>query len=290
MTAYPRISIVVVNLNLGDFLKDALESIFQQDYPNLELIVVDGGSIDKSLEIIRQVESRISWWISEPDGGQYQALQKGLQRATGDIMAWLNSDDMYFPGAFREVAGIFRRHSKAEWIMGFPTEYSHEGIAFRRITLPWARWSKYRYYTYDFQFIQQESVFWKRSLWEKAGGMVNANMKLAGDLELWTRFFRHAHLFTTTSILAGFRHRKTNQRSRDLLPQYLSEAEGVIRNELKRFGPVRRTGLFLMRLIGIPLGVFFFYDIRFLRKIYSAIFAIPPVLERDEDKDQTIFG
>jgi hypothetical protein len=91
--------------------------------------------------------------------------------------------------------------------MGFPGDFSPKGASVHRITLPWARWSQRRYLTWDFQFIQQESCFWRRSLWEKAGAQLDTSLKLAGDLELWARFFRHARLHATLTQLGGFRYR-----------------------------------------------------------------------------------
>ena len=191
---WPRISVVVVNYNLGFTLGDALESIVSQNYPNLELIVVDAGSTDGSVEIIRSYEENITWWVSEPDEGQYHGIQKGFEKTTGEIMAWLNSDDKYLPRGLFQVAKIFQTFSEVEWIQGHPMEYTPDGGVINRISAPWGRWSQRRYLTYDFQFIQQESTFWRRSLWEKAGSTLGLEFSLAADMELRARFFRHAKL------------------------------------------------------------------------------------------------
>src|SRR6266487_3647169 len=92
----PRISIVVPSYNQGHFLREALESIFRQDYPWLEVVVMDGGSSDESVDIIRSYESRLAYWQSQPDGGQSAAINAGMQHCTGDLVAWLNSDDFYW--------------------------------------------------------------------------------------------------------------------------------------------------------------------------------------------------
>jgi glycosyltransferase involved in cell wall biosynthesis len=167
--SYPKISVVVVNYNLAGYLEDALRSIVDQNYPNLELIVVDGGSSDGSQAVIERFADKIHWWVSEPDKGQYDAVQKGFSHSTGEIMYWLNSDDMLQRRALFVVAEVFQTFPEVEWLTGIASEYHPDGHIVQRITLPWSRWSRLRYLTYDFQFIQQESTFWRRSLWEKAG-------------------------------------------------------------------------------------------------------------------------
>lgn len=288
MNHFPKISIVTVNYNNAFFLEETILSVLNQNYPNLEYIIVDGGSTDGSVDIIKKYESKLAWWISEKDQGQYYAVQKGFEKCTGDIMAWINSDDLYVPNSFFAVAEIFKTFPKVQWLMGIPREYNQSGTMISRITLPWGRWSKYRYYTYDFQFIQQESTFWKRELWQKAGATLNHNYKYAGDMELWTRFFRHAKLHTTLATLAGFRHHGNKQRSVEFRAQYLSECSEVINNELKRFSLLKRSVYFLMRLCGFIFGPFFFYDIPVFNIIYPLLFSIPKPINYNFEKGMYI--
>ncbi|MBI3519361.1 MAG: glycosyltransferase, partial [Bacteroidetes bacterium] len=182
MENYPKISIVTVNYNSAKYLEATILSVLNQNYPNLEYIIIDGGSSDESVAIIKKYEDKLHYWVSEKDEGQYHGVQKGFEKSTGDIMAWINSDDLYVPFCFFEVANIFTQFPDVKWLMGIPREYTENGAMLSRITLPWGRWSKYRYYTYDFQFIQQESTFWKRELWEKAGGSMSKTTKYAGDM------------------------------------------------------------------------------------------------------------
>ncbi len=281
MTQYPTISVVVVNYNLGKYLDDALRSVVEQDYPALQLIVIDGGSTDNSLEVIRKYETHINYWVSEADKGQYDAVQKGFARATGEIMYWLNSDDMLQRRALFVVAEVFQTFPEIQWLTGLASEYHPDGLIIQRITLPWCRWSRLRYLTYDFQFVQQESTFWRRELWEKAGGTMSTELKLAGDMELWARFFRHAKLYTVQSLLGGFRYRREGQRSRDFRDNYLSECAAVVRRERVRMGLLPRLGLTALRPLAMVLGIWFFYDVPLIRLPYIWLHNLPRVVSYD---------
>ena len=285
---YPKISVVVVNFNLGSYLKAALDSVVDQAYPNLELIVVDGGSTDDSVEVIKGFESHIEWWVSEPDNGQYDAVQKGFQKSSGEIMYWLNSDDMLQRRALFVVAEVFQSFPEIDWLTGLASEYHPDGQNVQRITLPWCRWSRMRYLTYDFQFIQQESTFWRRSLWEKAGSHLSSELKLAGDMELWARFFRHAKLHTVQSLLGGFRYRREGQRSRDFRMQYLNECASVVKRERKAFGIFGRMALSIFRPISLAFGIWFFYDVPIIRLAYLGMMSLPKVISYDFGKMQWV--
>jgi glycosyltransferase involved in cell wall biosynthesis len=285
---YPKISIVTVNLNQAKFLEETILSVLNQKYPNLEYIIIDGGSNDGSLEIIKKYESQISYWVSEKDKGPYHAVQKGFDKSTGEIMAWINSDDLYVPNAFYGVLQIFDEFPKVKWLMGIPREYNEKGVMMSRITLPWGRWSKYRYYTYDFQFIQQESTFWKREVWEAAGSKMNLEYKYAGDMELWLRFFRHTKLHTTTATFAGFRYNSQNQRSIEFRQAYLQECVKAIQSELQQFSVFKRIGYFFLRLLGLFFGAFFFYDIPIFNLVFPLLFGLPKPIHYDFGKRKFI--
>jgi glycosyltransferase involved in cell wall biosynthesis len=274
----PKISIVTINFNQGDYLEQTILSVLDQQYPNLEYMIIDGGSTDQSVDIIKKYASQLTYWVSEKDEGMYHALQKGFARATGDIMAWINSDDFYLPGSFAEVVGVFNQHPQVKWVRSLPLECTQGGEIFNRIFTPWARWSKYRYLTNDFQFIQQESCFWKKEVWEEAGACMHKELRYAGDMELWARFFRKEKLYTVNAHWAVFRHREQEQISKKYLKQYMGECVGVIQREKEMLNTVTRRKVAWLSWFKPLLGFFFFLDVPLLKIFYTRLFEIPPLI------------
>lgn len=233
MKIYPKISIVTPNYNGGKYLEETIKSVLSQNYPNLEYIVIDGGSTDNSMEVIEKYKEQLHYYVSEPDNGMYEAVQKGFDQSTGEIMAYLNSDDLYSAKALFAVAKTFNQFPDINWILGCPTQIDKDGIAYHISDNSYPLWSKYRYYAYNYRWIQQESVFWKRDLWDRAGSKMNTDLKYAGDTELWMRFFRYDKLYEIPYYLSGHRITGQGQLSFDHIDEYRSEIEDCIRNELK---------------------------------------------------------
>lgn len=221
---WPRITLVTPSYNQAPWLAKTLDSVLGQGYPNLEYGVVDGGSTDGSQSILEQYRDRLSFVISEPDQGMYDAIQKGFARSSGEIMGWLNSDDVLMPNALFTLARLFHDISEADWITGYRCAVDEQGCA---VALePAKAWSA-EAFALDHRWIQQESTFWRRGLWDVAGGSLNTRLKLAGDFELWHRFFQHAPLYSTDALLGGFRVRSRGQASLEQLDAYEAEAAQV---------------------------------------------------------------
>ena len=245
----PKITIVTPSFNQGTYLEECILSIVSQGYPNLEYFVIDGGSSDESVEIIKRYEKHLAYWQSEPDGGHYSAVQFGFSRATGEILGWLNSDDKYPPFSLFRIAFLFCARPDVDWLTGRSVVWGKAGA------LEWvAPKSDFRFYNQQayfdqvfesgaqITFIQQESTFWRRSLWEKAGACFRGDLEYAADLELWARLFRIAKLFPVNSIIGGFRSHGEN-KSIVVRDAYMAEARRVIQDEIsmRHAGPGNKT-------------------------------------------------
>jgi glycosyltransferase involved in cell wall biosynthesis len=282
LSSLPRISIVTPCYNHAEFIEATMRSVLEQGYPNLEYIVMDGGSPDGSAAIIEKYASYLAHWQSQPDGGQYDAINQGFQRSTGEIMAWINSDDMLHRNALWTVVEVFQQFPQIEWLIGCPTLYSSNGCtvaAMMKRQLP--RWSRYRF-LYDHRWIQQESVVWRRSLWEKAGGFVSTEYKHAGDFELWARFFRYGELYTTTALVGGFRI-SANQKTRVVRDIYEGEVEQIRAQEV--LSPTDRTILARIRFFRRWFARLIWKSDH-VRRLYNSQFKYPPLVSYNLQRDE----
>ena len=201
---WPRISLVTPVFNSAHYIEQAIQSVISQQYPNLEYFIMDGGSTDGSVDIIRKYERHLSGWASEPDKGMYDALNRGFARSSGEIMGWISATDLLHTRSLFVVGSIFKALPQVEWITARPTGFSEEGMAVA-VSPSLKRWSRIRFLAGSNRYIQQESTYWRRSLWDRAGGQMDASRREGSDFELWVRFFRHAQLYPVDALIGGFR-------------------------------------------------------------------------------------
>lgn len=198
---FPRITIITPSYNQADFLEETIRSVLDQRYPDMEYMVVDGGSTDGSVEIIRRYQDRLAWWISEKDRGQTDAINKGLRRATGEWIAYLNSDDVYLPGALSRLAEEIARRPEAGWFAGACLFFGRQSNAY---ILP-ADIPSRRTAWFDHNPIWQPAVFWHRRMQERYG-LFEENFHFCMDYEFWLRMVAGGERCMAIDMpLAGFR-------------------------------------------------------------------------------------
>jgi len=202
---FPKISIVTPSFNQAEFLEETILSVINQNYPNLEYIIIDGGSSDGSVEIIKKYEKQLFYWESELDRGHAHALNKGFAKATGDIMAWINSDDKYFEWTFKTIAEIYSANIDIEWTVGLHSNFDRRGVLMSGRENVRAIYRNMYSYIFGDLHIQQESVFWRRSLWVKSGSYISEKVHLMVDTELWCRFFLYADIWHIDQVIGGYR-------------------------------------------------------------------------------------
>lgn len=215
--SYPKISVVVPSFNQARFLEDTLLSVIEQQYPALELVVIDGGSTDNSVEIIKRYQSDLSYWVSEPDGGQTKGLIKGFERSTGEILCWLNSDDLMMNNCLDEVAQYFSDHPDVDMVFGNATWINEQGASLReQREIPFNRFI----WMYTYNYIPGMSAYWRREIYKRVEGL-NPEYNLSMDADLWIRFAdngRIKHVPRTWSCMRFYPEQKNN-RLRDLSDQ-----------------------------------------------------------------------
>jgi glycosyltransferase involved in cell wall biosynthesis len=293
MSNLPLVSIVTPSYNQGQFLEETILSVLNQDYPNIEYIIMDGGSTDGSVDIIRKYEDRLAYWVSEPDKGQADAINKGWAMASGDILAWLNSDDLYVPGAVRFAAIWLNEHSETGVMYGdlqcidefgnplymFPTKpFNYMDLLYRC-------------------FIPQPSTFMRSNVIDKTGPL-DANLHMGLDYDLWLRAGLVTKLEYVPKLLSKFRiHQnmkgltKYSRKARELIHIHqqlysrndLPQEVLAHRNKLMGFVHLRAAQLFLcnrqiLPFVGEMLNSFRYYPTN--PNLYGAVMKIPVRLFR----------
>ena len=208
-SAWPRLSVVTPSYQQGRYLEQTMRSVLDQGYPNLEYIVIDGGSEDSSVDIIRKYAGRLAYWVSEKDAGQADAINKGFARATGDIMGWLNSDDLLLPRALERITRVFMAEPDTHVVCGHRKTVDENGelIANFICEMP------VPFVLQRASVVAQETCYWRRAVYERIGPL-NPDFHFALDYEYWQRMLAAGFRFRLIyRFLGGFRHHGESKTS-----------------------------------------------------------------------------
>ena len=268
--------IVTPSFNRATYLNETIESVLsQQGNFEIEYVIQDGGSTSDVIDILKKWEvnlktgafvprcNKINFhWYSEKDSGMYDAIMRGFAKGSGgDIMAWINTDDKYHSRSFQTVTQIFSKYQDVYWLTGIPNSYNEYGGKAGIDLFPKAYSREFikrgyydvHYLKYGFNWIQQESSFWRRSLWEKIGEKMDADKKYAADFYLWQSFAKHADLVKVYSFLGGYRCHEDQ----------VTADPGKYRRELKIVpNPPKGLRLLFLLFTFIPVSRRLFYNKR----------------------------
>lgn len=231
----PKISIVTPSLNQGRFIEEAIQSVLSQDYPNLEYLVMDGGSTDQTLEILKRYSKRVIW-ISEKDAGQTNAINKGLRLAVGDLLAYLNADDLLLPGTLFKVAQTAVQHPQAMWFTGQCRIIDDRGNEIRK---PVTTYKNLLLRSGSFSllamtnYISQPSTFWRREAVHKVG-LLDETLHYVMDYEYWLRLYSKYPPILIPDYLASFKiHPASKTTSTGHKDAYITEERGILRRHTR---------------------------------------------------------
>jgi len=220
----PKISIITPTLNQAPFIEETINSVLSQNYPDLEYLIIDGGSTDGTLDILRKYSGALKW-ISESDNGQINAINKGLQRLNGNVCAYLNSDDIYTPNTLLKVGEFFRSNPEAQILTGKCINIDIEGREIRPIITKyknfWLRLGNERNLKI-LNFISQPATFWRKKLINEIG-FFNPEYRFAMDYDYWLRISQSHKIYFLDEYLARFRVYPTSITSSDSIKQFKEE-------------------------------------------------------------------
>jgi glycosyltransferase involved in cell wall biosynthesis len=201
MPDQPLVSIVTPSFNQAPYLEATIRSVLGQDYARIEYILVDGGSTDGSVDVIKRHADKLAWWVSEKDRGQTDAINKGFARASGDILAWLNSDDTYQPGAISAAVKFLQAHPQIGMVYGDANFIDDAGSVIGRFP---AAQTDYNLLRQGYVHIPQQAAFWRADLWKQVAPL-DPTFYFAMDYDLWVRLARISTLKYTPQVWANFR-------------------------------------------------------------------------------------
>jgi glycosyltransferase involved in cell wall biosynthesis len=206
MINFPKITIITPSFNQGKFIDQTIRSILLQDYPNIEYIVMDGGSTDQTIDILKRYGERLTW-KSEKDRGQSHAINKGMALATGEIVGFINSDDFLEPGALEKVGFFFATHPEADWLTGKCRTVNEQGSEIRKVVTGYKNillMIKAIKILLVVNFISQPATFWRKKITDDIGGF-DESLQYSMDYDYWLRISRRYRLYSHNDYLACFR-------------------------------------------------------------------------------------
>src|SRR5512140_543243 len=197
----PKVSIIMPSYNQGQFLEASIASVLAQSYPNIEFIAVDGGSKDNSAEILKKYEQHFAWWVSEKDKGHADALNKGFSHASGDILAWLNSDDVYLPNAVAQAVSVLQEHPEVGMVYGDADLIDNSGAKIGQFA---SRQTDYRRMLRGSVHIPQATTFFRAHLWRQVGPL-DLSLFFSFDYDLWVKLAKVSQVLYVPQRWAQFR-------------------------------------------------------------------------------------
>lgn len=245
----PLVTIVTPSFNQGRYLEQTILSVLQQDYPNIEYIIIDGASTDDSLNIIKKYENRLAWWISETDQGQSDALIKGFNKAKGKYLAWLCGDDILEPSMIRVSVTFLERYPNAVLSYGNRTRIDAKGniIGFNKSYIN----------NFLFRFglgLPQETVVFRKDIYDQVGG-INLNLQMVMDYDLWCKFYKIGTFLYIPAFLGRFRSHCQNKST--IFSSEIKEIglKGKFTSEFKQVFKEHFNGLFSMKIRRIAIFI-----------------------------------
>ena len=248
----PSITVVTPSYNQRDFLWRTIESVVSQGYPRLEYVVADGGSDDGSRDLLEQYDRHLTRWDSQRDGGQADAVNRGFAGTGGEIMAWLNSDDMLLPGSLARVARYFAEHPEVDLVYGHRVQVDEHDLHIGSWIVP----------PHDDEvltlvdYVPQETMFWRRSLWERAGGHLDERYRFTLDWEVLLRFRAAGARMVRLPLLLGAFRVHPKQKNETIAPTTGQDEMARLREQVhgRRLGPWeirQRTRPYLLRHVAL---------------------------------------
>jgi glycosyltransferase involved in cell wall biosynthesis len=226
----PRITIVTPVISDDRYLEATVRSIAYQGYPNLEFIIIEDGKSDERRRVLEKYRKYFCWQTCPPGTQLCATLNMAFAKASGEIMGWLEPGDLLHTNGLAVIGGVFAALPDAEWITGRPFNFSPSGLPAGLKHLE--RWSRTRYLAGGNKYIHRDTTFWRRRLWERAGGALATEYGLAGEFELFLRFFRHTRLYSVDALIGGYRTHPGNHSAIGSHKRYNDICDAVADREL----------------------------------------------------------